>query len=372
MRKRANKKKEYVQDFNFCLVVPQEFYDHYQDTKRNKSFEVTGLLNWANIFSNNPNGKPSIAVITDDLTDYDVIHTNVSSTELEYLRPIRFQNPNAIITTNLDFGISTWQQYFISMDMVVDVLKDSDFIFAVEPAQSEWLKNMTGRDVTFMPHPTDIDAVYRHILEPDKDRSMVNIDNTIPTVAVQWRQYENNHILPFEIINNMKRRYQKILFGVKPRICIKENYNFPTQGIPINSSTGKPDPELQKLCIPHPQGWDLVFPFLKPRDFYGVLGNCNIGLDLRTTLSYARFPIDCAMVGIPCVTSMACDSGLRLFPDIQCDISEPTTIADTITKLTTSPSHYNHTVSYAKNHLQYYSMDKCRERYLDMIGMSSG
>lgn len=347
----------------FALVVPQEFSQHYSQ----HSFEISGLLNWARVL----NGD--IRMINEDLTPYDLIMTNVSSTETEYISVIRQENPSAKIIAVFDYGFDVVNQYFSSLHRVKQVMERADYIFSVNKNQADWMKTvLPGKEIHYIPHPTDIDNIIKFRRKPE-ERTM--------GVAAMWHQYDNYQVQSLEILKaverKLKRPIRKTLIGLKPRIMRNMGAMIPTAGIPIVGDDhpdpkmrGQPiDPDLPHITqqVPPGVGWDAVLPYLGVEMWYSLLSQFQVTLDLYTVNSIGRFGMDCAGVGVPCVASEKQDSSKLLWPFTTVDPFEPEGAIGFVCKLLKDSDFYRRTEQIALKNLRQFGFGESKKRMMRML-----
>jgi len=367
----------------YAMVVPKEFKMHYEHTP----FEISGLLNWARAM------KGDVVTVDDDLSQYDILHCNLSSTEINYPYKCRMENPDAVIVGNLDFAIDVLQQYFSAIEgevptknfpssYLLDTIKSIDIVLSVEPTQSKWLNMMVGdvKTIHHVPHPTDVAAVLGYVNKIPP----VEHDPTVCNVAVEWHQYEHNHILPLQILNAAQRKLDSAgnkitlvrkLMGVKPKFCTEGGIRFPVQsGIKLPAFMQ----DLVALGMPHliplhsingniefinaDDGchyWDDIVPYLAPMEFYQELIKSDVALDLYTIFSLGRFQMDSAICSVPSVVSDRSYSGNRLYPYTSVSLREPGVIVEKLVELISDEEHRDEVTNYASDHLYEFDLEAC-------------
>ena len=354
----------------FALVVPQEFAEHY----RAHSFEISGLLNWARAL------KGDIRTIHEDLTPYDVIMTNVSSTETEYVSVIKQMNPDAKIVVCFDYGFDVVNQYFLPgfEKRIGLIMGRADLLFSVNKNQVEWMRlvlRAAGHDkpVHYIPHPSDVESILK-FRRPREHRTQ--------GVGVMWHQYDNYQAQPLLVLKaverNLKRKIMKSIIGLKTGKMLELGYKTLSARIPVVSTDhpdpklhGKPiDPDMPKVVSRVPSGvaWDMAVPYLGVESWYSMLAGYEAVLDLYTVNSIGRFGIDAAGVGVPCVASDKQDSADLLWPFTTVDPFEPTRAIRFLTKLLSDGAFYAHVEKTALKNLSYYSLEASRARMMRVLG----
>ena len=361
----------------FCLVVPEEFKTHWQS----HPFEISGLLQWQRALDGD------IRTINEDLTPYDTIMTNVSSTESEYISLIRQENPSCKIVACFDYGFGVVNQYFTTLERVKQVMSRADVLFSVNQNQRDWMKVLLpDRDIHYIPHPTDIDNMLR-FRRPREAR--------VPdSVAYMVHQYDIQQVQGLEVLKaverKLKRKLRKSIVGVKSRVwknhghCHPQDlpqcpygkppvmmpaYSWPIvpPDYPDEKLRGTPlDPELPGLIehVPQGVGWDIVIPYFGVEQWYSFLSENYVALDLYTVDSIGRFGMDCAGVGVPLVASDKQDSSKLLYPLTHVDPFDPEAAVNFVAKLFKDENFYTRVENIAMKNLQNYSFAKSKERMM--------
>ena len=354
----------------FALVVPQEFKVHYDA----HPFEITGLLQWARVF------KGDVLTINADLSSYDTILTNVSSTENEYISIIRQMNPDAKIVCCFDYGFGIVNDYFLPgfERRIATVMGRADHVFSVNKNQVDWIRLMlesvgVDRPVHYIPHPSDLDNILQFRRPPDRREP--------DTVAVMWHQYDNYQIQPLLVLKaverKLKKRLKKVLIGLKVQKMMELGIQTLAAGIPVigddhpePSLRGRPlDPDLPKIVRPVPPGiaWDSVMPYLGVEPWYGMLSGHYAALDLYTVNSIGRFGIDCAGVGIPLVASRMTDSADLLYPFSRVNPLESKDAVRLLAKLLSDTEFYGRVEKTSLKNLRHYGFSESRARMMRML-----
>src|SRR6266571_882035 len=284
------------------LVCPGEFVQHY----RSNPFEIAGLLGWCGAM------KWDIHTITEDIADYDIYLTNVSSTELEYVSVLRQINPDAKIIVCLDYGADVLDSYFASLERVWQIMGRADYIFSVNLNQKEWVEaGLRNRgimtQVHYIPHPCDIDSMLR-FRRPREARTQ--------GIGAMWHQYNQNDLLMLEVLKSvekkLKRPIEKSLIGLKTSFmrhrgpgCGLEGEKCPHHGMIVQASRipivgpDHPDAKLHGAPIdpnlpytvqqtPPGVGWDIAIPYMGPEGWYSLLGGYQVCLDMYQIESIGR------------------------------------------------------------------------------------
>ena len=344
-----------------ALVVPSEFADHF----RQSPFEISGLLNWSPVMG------WDIRTINEDLSPYDTIMLNFSSTESEYGSIARQINPEVILIGCFDYGMDVVGQYFVNLERIKVVMDRLDHIFSVNKNQVEWMKNIfPDRTIHYCPHPCDMQNVMRFRRKPE-DRNM--------GVGAMLHQYDMQQLQSLEVLKaverKMKKPIQKTLIGLKSRWMKDRGILVPSASIPIvgndysdQKMRGQPiDPLLPDIVERTPPGigWDAVLPYCGVEMWYSLLSQFKVVLDLYTVSSIGRFGMDCAGVGVPLVASERQDSSHLLYPFTRINPYIPDEAVKFVCKLLSQDTaFYERVERTALKNLEHYSFARSKERML--------
>lgn len=106
------------------------------------------------------------------------------------------------------------------------------------------------------------------------------------------------------------------------------------------------------------QGWDQYIT----RANYSLLG-----LHLDHGHTWGSFPLECAAVGMPCVSSPSLFTQKTLFPGLCVSHHNITGAADMVRKLVSDAGFYEEAVSYAQSQIEFFSYQQCKERLFNLI-----
>ena len=350
----------------FGQVVPAEFKKHHDA----HAFEITGLLNWVKVL------KGDVLTINEDLTPYDVLLTNVSSTENEYISLIRQENPDATIIACFDYGMEAINTYLTSVERIKQVMQRADHVFSVNKNQRAWMKYLLpGRTIHYMPHPTDVENV-KKFRRSENQRGK--------GIAVMWHQYDNYQIQSLEVCRGvereLKRTLTKTLIGLKTEYMKQHGIGTVSANIPVILDThpdpklrGRPlDPNLPEVVTMAPPGigWDMVLPYFGVDSWYSLLSEFDLAIDLYTISSMGRFGIDCAGVGIPAVVSDKQDSSM-LYPETTVDPYWPDKAIEAARRLITEDHFRERVMREADKRLHNFGFGESKRRFERIIESKS-
>lgn len=266
-----------------------------------------GMYQWARAF-NTGKDKGEIKHINDvaqnDVKNYDIIHANLCGVSAASIPRIKeaMKGSNTKLVVNLDYAIEIAQEGFSGHPREMwEALMAADFIFAVEPFQSNFIsfflkyhcpERKAKTQVPIVPHPCDTQGL-KQFRVPNEDR--------LDQCAVMIHRYKEQVMVPAMISWGMRSTTWGIGF---------------TQGpIPLGMFT-ESSPLME---------WD--------RYIYR-LAHCTTALDYYLGIhSHSRFVEECACLGIACVSTEESYMGKLLFPEINHNEIDLQGIRDDLEKL---------------------------------------
>jgi len=110
-------------------------------------------------------------------------------------------------------------------------------------------------------------------------------------------------------------------------------------------------------------------PYLQVSDFLNVLSNFKYAVHLMPEVAAASFSLNCAMLGIPCIGNVFCDTQRKCFPDLSIHINDLALASHLMNKLTTDKDFYDEVVKKATEAVKEFDIDYNREKILKKIKM---
>ncbi len=106
--------------------------------------------------------------------------------------------------------------------------------------------------------------------------------------------------------------------------------------------------------------------------FMVELNKSILGVHMDFRLTWGRFPIDCAAVGIPCIASPNFYTQKILFPRLCVQYQDIDQAAKLAKELLSSQSFYNEVTAYAKSKLPMFGPEETKQRLLNLLEKSFG
>lgn len=250
---------------------------------------ASGLLNWARIFD----GDYHVPETLDQYRDYDVIHINVPTSGIGRMHRIREainmlpEDERPLLVANPDYAVQMWEG-FQRFDLFLSQINLADRIFCVHPVMSDNLKALLGRKIFTIPHPTDINAIRKNFKKEEADADSPKI------IVVFAHSYDQNYLIPSHILQKLKDHY-------------------PDVNLVLMGKVDKDKVFIDSLYDEH-------YYQLEFHDVMKILNKATVVIDTATTHSYGRVPVECAAVGVPCITDSRVYSGNMLWTSLNIDI----------------------------------------------------
>ena len=252
----------------------------------------SGLTNWAKVFD----GIMDVPQSLDELRALDIVHINVPASGVGNLINLRRQVnrlPEAerpVIVANVDYAVEMWEG-FREFDLFIQAIEAADVVFNVHPVMTASLAAVTNqKNLYSFPHPTDVDALLLH-----KANCQNIVISDMKVITIVAHTYDQNYLIPLYSVceflkrNGIRDQYQLVLVGGvskdKMRISSMADYFYDSMQFP----------ELMKLLMVS-----------------------SVVIDTATTHSYGRVPVECAILGVPCIADKKVGvDNLHLSVDIQ-------------------------------------------------------
>lgn len=266
-----------------------------------------GVYQWARAFDT---GKDSGVVkhIRDipnsEYKSYDIVHVNICGVSATLIPKIKqhLKGTDTILISNLDYAIEIFQESFPRPKELWNAIIQSDFIYAQEPFQQNYLtffikyhvpEKKKKFPVPLVPHPCDTVGLKNFRL-PNEDR--------LDMAAVMCHRYRNHILTPAMLTWGLKT----LSWGV----------GLTTGNIPLGLFN-----EASAMME-----WD--------RYIY-KLGHCTMALDYYLGVhSHSRFVEETACLGVPTVSTEESYMGKTLFPELNHNEMDLQGIRDDLEKLT--------------------------------------
>jgi hypothetical protein len=345
----------------YGLVAPGEFVDHYRKYRS----KLAGLLAWPAAMSGD------CISIDEDLTPYDVLHFNISSTELEYIPVAKMQNPDATIVANFDYSMDILAQYFISLERVRQIMCTADHVFSVTSAQRAWMEMILGRKVHHIPHPMPVEAAKEVVAKAPKVERK--------GVGIVWHQYDQAHQLAMEVVKALEKekgedRIPRFLLGLKTRWMAQNGIKVMAMGVPTymeGPQAGQViDEHLKQVFIQDPAGanYDGLMPYVDPLTWLETLTHYEVIMDPYRINSIGRVNLDAAIAGTPVVASDRTDTAHTLWGALYANYTQPEQVRKALALVLYGHEVWmNSVVETAQEAVMNYDLEPSKERFIKML-----
>lgn len=298
-----------------------------------EDLQLSGLYQWANAFKRYGGGGTIEPLWRkDDLEEYDIIHVNMTPSNLQHISWIRDQigtETSIKVVCNIDLDVSQWSPNFSYYLMsTLKELKQADVLFHVESLGANILNHLTDRQVGVCPHPVDVSALYDCI---KKERE--------PMIGTMFHRYTGETLIPFIAQKNIPLR--KVLFGYTP--------------------IGK------QAMVSNAGMYDQILMYQGYRSHIEELAKSAIGCDLYSGFTYGRSVVELAALGIPSVVSSTIEASHRLFPKTMVQPFDTRAAETAFEELVQNEEFTNDVIKNAHRECGYYSLENSHKRFVDMV-----
>ena len=314
------------ENIKYCLLS-WDFYEEAEDNAYgNQKIPISGLFNWANAL----NGARTFPRSEQDLAQFNLYHINITSRNLFLLETFLKQKPReAKLLLNVDYAVEMWSQSFpVYPDLFFSLIDKADYIFAVEPLQSEILSTELRRNVPVIPHPVATHLL-KNMRSPERDNQ----------IGISLHRYDTSNLYPAALV---ARRLPK---------------HFQTVAVGSTSS---------KATLLH------LFDFIKEttpfEEFIKTINRFYAVFESYSMHSYGRFTAECAALGIPCVGATCVHSLNECFPDLTYfDTNSIERPAEHLNDLINDQAFYSEMVNKSIELSENFSYKTCKEKLFKLL-----
>lgn len=248
-----------------------------------KGYHGAGLYNWPKAMEGDVRLWSEIKKAPETMLEYDMIHINLAADDVGLAAKIRpyIKETSVKLVVNLDYSIQYMDKYIPLFDLLNDI-RSCDCAFGVEPNQVNLLHYLgqvmgTGHKTMLLPHPVDLDYMRKQ---------WIDYEHRLDRLIFHYHKYDGHLDIPWLITDNIPITEKMMVGLTKAEHDIK---NFP--------------------------GWT-VQPFVPWETYLYALKYAKYGFEYRTHHAASRFVMECAAMGIPCVSTDHSFMGGVLFPDL--------------------------------------------------------
>jgi SAM-dependent methyltransferase len=298
----------------------------------------TGVFNWQRLFRGY---AAPVAAMPEDLSQFDVIHCQLSGTNFDAPRQIRKRlgaGSDTKLVVNLDYALEFWFMYPPYPELLLEQLRYADYIMSVEPHAAKVIAEFTGRPVYVIPHPADVDAISA-LSTPARTRQ--------EALVILHRDMAD--YLPYWMLKGS---------GLKTRVIGRLS--------PVSNATGS--------AIDYPAMlYDYLHEgYLGGEVVVGIMAKSMLAVDCYSHHVCGRSQIELAALGVPCVGHSNVWAQQECFPDLTVPAGDVLAARRHIQRLTQDPEWYDQIARQAQEKVRFFDYDHARTRYLTMLGRIEG
>ena len=284
----------------------------------------TGCYQWINVFR----GEVKYPRDVLDFNDYDIVQVNMSAQDIHLVQNIREQlgsDSKTKIVLNNDYTTEVWGLSFDYPNIISREINGADMLFGTEYFQSTALAELSGRNVSVIPHPADVKRIKSLTPVPKKE-----------LLTTIWRRYDAFIYIPH---------------------LVTRNHGITTQLIGY-------DKKLDKKVWLTTTLYDYVYAGTNYLDFCNQLQESKVMYDPFTFHSYSRTTVDTAALKTAVVGSSRTQSVPLLYPYTTLDPYDVRGGRILINKLLTDKSFYDKVIDTAYERVEFYNHLNSKYRYM--------
>lgn len=297
-----------------------------------------GLFSWVTAFEKyGKHGTMDANISKEHLEESDIIHVNVTPTNISYLSAIREalgdDSPTKIVA-NVDFGILMWNQ--IDPFILRDQLRKADTIFHVESIGAKRLERLIGRKVHVLPHPVNVEEIKMGAKTgEDRERS--------PVIACQYHRYGDTWCEYFYGLQRIREEYDINI--------VLMNYTAPRQG-----------PKVPCICMFTELLQQMVYP-----DYIEMLSRVLINVDMTYDYTYGRGVVDAAALKVPTIGSKTIEAQRILWPELAVTPGNDEELEKTVREILDNESFREEMAQLGYEKCEMYSLKNSYEKMVNII-----
>jgi len=317
-------------ELKFCRIT-----NHIHTKIFDEGLIRTGNYLWIRVFNGEIYKANELLPVLKD-GDFDIIQINLASFDIPLVNTLKNKlgaNSRTKIVANNDYPIEQWQDHLKYTATLRRELEGADLLFGTEPFMVKALKEITGRQVYDIPHPTDIKRL-KSLKQAGKS----------PCISVIWHRYDNISYIPYFVVrgHGLKTR----IIGYQP----KHDCNSETTRNLYDDLV--PDSDYETYCKHLAESY-LAF---EPYSYH----------------SYGRTTVDTAAFGIPVVGSSRLESMRRCYQYTSVDTWNVQKAREMIHRLIQDKDFYEFVSKTALEEVEHYNFDNSRKRLLHALYRETG
>jgi len=294
---------------------------------------VPGLINWPRVFQG---GIVKFEELSKrEVEEADILHVNL--TGKDKLVPLSIReclgdSSSTKLVVNLDYSIEYFQAAFPDPVMFFKALASADLIFATEPYQQRALQYIVD-----------------HHFEKPRCKKVPLIPHPCPVSQLNKMKIENSRM---DIIAVHMHRYCKQVY--------------------ISAMLSQTLPNTMSCLVgylpdkaPYPAGgFDMVLEDRPWKKYIQFLRHCKYGLLYTNIHSLGRFVMECACLGIPCVSTNTVYATRICFPELTFSPLELEDMRKALERLVTDIEFYERVKDKGCKRVEFFNYKISKERFL--------
>jgi len=319
--------------YSYILIGDERGKEYIRKTAEDESLHLSGLYQWANAFLQYGNGATIEPLWREeDLEGYDIIHVNLTPSNLQHISVIRDQigeSSSTKIICNVDLDVAQWStNYSYYNTMMEKELKKADVLFHVEPVGAQVLEHYIDKKVYVCPHPVDVSKIYDFI---QKERE--------PAAGVMFHRYTGETMIPYIALRNIPLR--RILLGYQPigRRAVVSNAGM----------------------------YDDILMYQGFKEHITETAKIAVGCDLYQGYSYGRAVVEFAALGVPTVASSTISAANSLFPYTSINPFDTKSAEEMFKKILNDQDFADKVIRTAAERCSLYNLENRYKAFCEMI-----
>jgi len=299
---------------------------HHEIRQHSITTQLSGLWQWNRAFDRYGDGGDTRLIRRkEDIEEYDIVHINLTGGNLALPKMVRDQigESDTKLIINVDFDVMQWGANWQYPTLLIDALKQADFVFHVESTGAAMLSHVIKKDVPCIPHPVDVDGI-DHRKKSTRE----------PTIVTMWHRYIPDATIPYLAQRDIPL-YRVLL-----------------------AHTGK---------IPTLAMYDYVYKPLKFIDGIDIMASGKFGCDLYPGRTYGRSVVEFAALAVPTVCANTIDAARRCFPTMCVDPFDIKAAHEIFNHLIDDDDAYAEAMEEAYQLSGYYSLKNSYTRIVEAI-----
>lgn len=330
---KTERQSDTMNRYSYILIGDDRGRNHLNKSPADNTLQLSGLYQWANTFQKfGKSGTVEPFWRKEDLEDFDIVHINMTPSNLQHISVIRNElgdSSSTKIVCNVDLDVSQWSINFsYYMTALAKELEKADILFHVESVGANVLSHLMDREVHVCPHPVDVSCIYDYILRIRE-----------PMAGVIFHRYTGESMIPYAALRNIPLR--RVLFGYTP--------------------IGK------QAAVANAGMYDDILPHQDFRSNISELAKMFLGCDLYHGYSYGRAVVELAALEVPTVASSTIEAATYLFPETSVNPFDTKGAEEKFKKIITDPDFADSVIKTAAERCSMYGLENRYKAFCEMV-----